>query len=73
VSGIGRFALASDLDNHDLGTASRVERNAHDFSGRAITGKNVRHACPEMCKKHTREAWRVRATAGWGIEESSIE
>ena len=73
VSGIGRFAFASDLDNHDLGTAARVERNADHLSGRAIAGKNVRHACPELCKKHTREAWRVRGRAGRGIEESSIE
>ena len=73
MSCIHRFALTSDLDNHDLGTAARVERNADDLSCRAVTGKNVRHACPELCKKHTREAWRVRGRAGRGIEESSIE
>ena len=73
VSRIDCFALAADLDDHDLGTAARVERHANDLSGRATTGENVRHACPEMCKKHTRETWRVRARAGRGIEESSIE
>ena len=69
----GRFAFACHLNVHDLGATARLERHTGDGVGDAIPGQNVRHACREMCKNHTRRTWRVRARAGQGIEESSIE
>ena len=54
LAGIDRFALAPDLNNHDLGTAARVERDAwrrqqprdHRTERRSFVTRDVQEAHP---------------------------